>query len=125
MLLKIYLLEIFLYLISIILLTCIIYFIAFFITKYNQLLIFKNNIEKNTSYECGFFPFNSTKINFDIHFYLISLFFILFDLEIVFLFPIPLLNQYLSFYSFWSIIFFLIFLLLGFFYEIKKEALTW
>jgi len=81
--------------------------------------------EKTSSYECGFEPFTDARIKFDIHFYLVAILFIIFDLEIVFLFPwcsaIPLIYPQ----GFWAMILFLFILTVGFFYEWRKGALNW
>lgn len=84
-------------------------------------------IEKNSAYECGFNPFGEARNKFDIRFYLVGILFIIFDLEIVFLFPWSVFDMYTlqDFISFNVMILFLIILLIGFIYEWKKNALEW
>lgn len=83
------------------------------------------NIEKISAYECGFQPFDDSRQRFNIEFYLIGILFVIFDLEIVFLFPWIISLKFLSLNSFFLIIFFLIILTVGFIYEWLKGALTW
>lgn len=87
-----------------------------------------DDLEKSSSYECGFEPFDNARIKFDIHFYLVAILFIIFDLEIVFLFPWCISATEctsMSSFGFWSMVVFLIVLTIGFLYEWTKEALTW
>ena len=84
------------------------------------------DIEKISAYECGFHPFMDTRSKFDVRFYLVAILFIIFDLEISFLFPWSLgLDEYTSTFGFWSMILFIYILLIGFLYEWKKGALDW
>lgn len=85
----------------------------------------QSNFEKISAYECGFQPFLENQTNFDIHFYIIALLFLIFDLEIIFLFPWILMLKYLNFLGFFSMLFFLFLLFLGFIFEWKKGALNW
>lgn len=87
--------------------------------------IYKPSREKLESYECGFDSFEWGKGNFDIRFYLVSMLFIIFDLEIAFLFPWALVIKTISLYGFLSMMFFLFVLTVGFLYEWKKGALEW
>jgi len=84
-------------------------------------------IEKNSAYECGFNPFGEARNKFDVRFYLVGILFIIFDLEIVFLFPWSVLDiiDLQDTISFFTMMLFLIILLVGFFYEWKKNALEW
>lgn len=82
-------------------------------------------IEKNSAYECGFQPFADSRIPFDIHFYLVSLLFLIFDLEILFLIPWTAVACYMNFFGYKMLLIFLFILTLGFFYEWKKGALDW
>ena|ERR1700753_4047278 len=84
-------------------------------------------IEKNSAYECGFSPFGEARNKFDVRFYLVGILFIIFDLEIVFLFPWSVFDiiNLQNAVSFFSMILFLILLLIGFLYEWKKNALEW
>lgn len=90
-------------------------------------LIFPSNIyfEKISVYECGFEPFEDTRIKFDIKFYLVSILFIIFDMEIVFLFPWTLVLSSIGLFGFLIMSIFLIILFIGFFYEWKIGALDW
>lgn len=84
------------------------------------------NIEKVSEYECGFEPFDSaTRQPFTIHFYIVGILFLIFDVEIALLFPWSLLINELSWNGFWLIFFFLIILIIGFIYEWKINAITW
>ena len=81
--------------------------------------------EKLSAYECGFEPFNDSRMEFDIRFYLVAILFIIFDLEIAFLFPWAVTLGNLGSLGFWSMIFFLFVLTIGFAYEWMKGALDW
>nr|YP_010925353.1 NADH dehydrogenase subunit 3 [Neoporphyra dentata]WKD83559.1 NADH dehydrogenase subunit 3 [Neoporphyra dentata]BDB33254.1 NADH dehydrogenase subunit 3 [Neoporphyra dentata] len=81
--------------------------------------------EKISAYECGFNPFDDARATFDVRFYLVAILFLIFDLEISFLFPWSLVLGQLSSFGFWSMIIFLAILTLGFVYEWKKGALEW
>jgi len=83
------------------------------------------NTQKLSVYECGFEPINSTQSKFNIKFYLVALLFVLFDLEIVFVFPWAINLAHLGLFGYYSMIFFLGILTLGFVYEYKKGALEW
>ncbi len=81
--------------------------------------------DKTDRYECGFDAFGGNESKFDIRFYLVSMLFILFDLEIAFMFPWSLLVSKMDAFCFWSMILFLTTLTLGFLYEWRKGALDW
>ena len=81
--------------------------------------------EKVSAYECGFNAFDDARMKFDVRFYLVSILFIIFDLEIAFLFPWAVAFQDISMVGFWSMIVFLGVLAVGFAYEWKKGALEW
>ena len=81
--------------------------------------------EKNSAYECGFNAFDDARMKFDIRFYLVSILFIIFDLEIAMLFPWAAAFGSLSELAFWSMMIFLGVLTIGFAYEWKKGALEW
>jgi NADH:ubiquinone oxidoreductase subunit 3 (subunit A) len=83
------------------------------------------DLEKVSAYECGFDPFEDTRSRFDVRFYLVAILFIIFDLEIVFLFPWALVLGNLNSFGFWSMICFLFILTIGFIYEWSKGALEW
>lgn len=86
----------------------------------------KNDQEKISAYECGFNPFDDARATFDIKFYLVAILFLIFDLEISFLFPwvTSLKSENMNF-NFWVMIVFLIILTIGFIYEWFKGALEW
>jgi NADH:ubiquinone oxidoreductase subunit 3 (subunit A) len=86
---------------------------------------FKTKIEpeKTSVYECGFTPFSQARSTFDIKFYLIALLFIVFDVEILFLFPIALNKEDLNIVETSWISFFILFIFAGIYYEIKSKAL--
>jgi|TARA_B100000959_G_scaffold56043_1_gene58429 NADH-quinone oxidoreductase subunit A len=81
--------------------------------------------EKLSAYECGFEPFNDSRIEFDIRFYLVAILFIIFDLEIAFLFPWAISLSNIGFLGFASMMIFLFILTVGFVYEWKKGVLDW
>ena len=81
--------------------------------------------EKVSAYECGFNAFDDARMKFDVRFYLVSILFIIFDLEIAFLFPWAVAFKDISMIGFWSMIVFLGVLTVGFAYEWKKGALEW
>ena len=81
--------------------------------------------EKLSVYECGFEPFNDSRMEFDVRFYLVAILFIIFDLEIAFLFPWAISLSGIGLLGFWSMMFFLAVLTIGFIYEWKKGALEW
>lgn len=85
----------------------------------------KPDSEKNSPYECGFEPFEDARMKFDVRFYLVSLLFIIFDLEVAFLFPWAVVLEEIGAAGFWSMMVFLGFLTIGFIYEWKKGALEW
>lgn len=83
-------------------------------------------IEKASSYECGFNPFSDSRVKFEIRFYLIGILFIIFDLEITFLFPwLLIIMNDMSFVNGIGMFIFIILLLIGFIYELVKGALDW
>ena len=81
--------------------------------------------EKLSPYECGFDPFDDARSKFDIRFYLVAILFIIFDLEVAFLFPWAVVFGDIGFFGFFSMMFFLAILTIGFIYEWKKGALEW
>lgn len=82
--------------------------------------------EKVSTYECGFEAFDDARMKFDIRFYLVAILFIIFDLEVAFLFPWAVtLRDSLGPFEFWSMMVFLTVLTVGFIYELKKGALDW
>ena len=81
--------------------------------------------EKLSAYECGFEAFGDSRMEFDVRFYLVAILFIIFDLEIAFLFPWAISLGNLGPLGFWSMMIFLFILTIGFVYEWKKGALDW
>jgi NADH-quinone oxidoreductase subunit A len=81
--------------------------------------------EKLSPYECGFAPFDDARSKFDVRFYLVAILFIIFDLEVAFLFPWAITLGSLGLFGFWSMMVFLAVLTVGFIYEWKKGALEW
>ena len=81
--------------------------------------------EKNSAYECGFEAFDDARNKFDVRFYLVAILFIIFDLEVAFLFPWAVALGEIGLFGFWSMVIFLAILTIGFIYEWKKGALEW
>ena len=85
----------------------------------------KPDPEKLSAYECGFEPFDDSRIEFDVRFYLVAILFIIFDLEIAFLFPWAITLGNIGLLGFCSMMIFLFILTVGFIYEWKKGELDW
>lgn len=100
-------------------LSCVMVAIPFVLAKQ------KPDTEKLSSYECGFEPFSDARVTFDVRFYLVAILFIIFDLEIAFLFPWALTLTDIGPSGFFSMMFFLFVLTIGFVYEWRKGALEW
>ncbi len=83
------------------------------------------NSEKLSPYECGFDPFEDARVRFDVRYYLVAILFIIFDLEVAFLFPWAVSLGDIGVFGFWSMVVFLAMLTVGFIYEWKKGALEW
>ncbi len=81
--------------------------------------------EKLSAYECGFNAFDDARMKFDVRFYLVSILFIIFDLEVAFLFPWAVSLGKIGLFGFWSMMIFLAILTVGFIYEWRKGALEW
>jgi NADH-quinone oxidoreductase subunit A len=81
--------------------------------------------EKLSAYECGFNAFDDARMKFDVRFYLVAILFIIFDLEVSFLFPWAVAFGQLGAFGFWSMMVFLAVLTIGFIYEWRKGALEW
>lgn len=103
--------SILLFLIFSILLSCIIFFLSFVLSAK------LDDAEKLTAYECGFNPFSDSRSEFDIKFYIVAILFLIFDLEISFLFPFAVNFDVLSILAFKTMLFFLFILTVGFFFE--------
>jgi NADH:ubiquinone oxidoreductase subunit 3 (subunit A) len=113
----------YLYILNSVLLSILISFLLYGIIL---LITYKEyDVEKISAYECGFHPFEDTREKFNIRFYLVSILFIIFDLEITFLFPwsVNLIN--INILGFWIMCLFLLILTIGFIYEWMKGALDW
>ena len=85
----------------------------------------KPDPEKLSAYECGFEAFADARMKFDVRFYLVSILFIIFDLEVAFLFPWAISLKGIGAFGFWSMVVVLAVLTIGFIYEWKKGALEW
>ena len=81
--------------------------------------------EKLSAYECGFNAFDDARMKFDVRFYLVAILFIIFDLEVAFLFPWAVAFRQIGHFGFWAMMVFLGVLTIGFIYEWKKGALEW
>ena len=103
--------NLFLFLIFSVILSFIIFFLSFLLSAK------EGNKEKLSSYECGFNPFEDSRVEFDIKFYLVAILFIIFDLEVSFLFPFIVSFDQMSFFGLKIMLFFLLILTLGFIYE--------
>jgi len=80
---------------------------------------------KLSPYECGFEAFEDSRMKFDVRYYLVAILFIIFDLEIAFLFPWAIVLDEIGIFGFWAMMLFLTILVVGFIYEWKKGALEW
>ena len=90
------------------------------------ILAFKSpDPEKLSAYECGFNAFDGARMKFDVRYYLVAILFIIFDLEVAFLFPWALAFKEVGLFGFWAMMAFLGILTVGFVYEWKKGALEW
>ena len=85
----------------------------------------KPDPEKLSAYECGFNAFEDARMKFDVRFYLVAILFIIFDLEVAFLFPWAITLKEVGAFGFWSMMIFLGILTVGFIYEWRKGALEW
>ena len=112
-------LWIFIFLIFSIILSTIIFFLSFILSSK------LDDAEKLTIYECGFNPFNDSRSEFNIKFYIVAILFLIFDLEISYLFPFIVCLDLITDISIYFMLFFLFVLTIGFFYEWKKGALDW
>ena len=100
-------------------LSFIIFFLSYFVASQRP------DTEKTSPYECGFDPFDDARGKFDIRFYLVAILFIIFDLEVSFLFPWALVLNKITLFGFLTMAIFLVILTVGFIYEWRKGALEW
>ena len=100
-------------------LACIIFFLSYFLSSRSI------DKEKISAYECGFNPFEDARNQFDVRFYLVAILFIIFDLEVSFLFPWAVTLNQITLFGYWTMFVFLFVLTVGFIYEWKKGALEW
>lgn len=100
-------------------LSSLIFFLSYFVASQ------KPDNEKLSAYECGFDPFDDARGKFDIRFYLVAILFIIFDLEVSFLFPWALILNKITIFGFLTMAIFLVILTVGFIYEWRKGALEW
>jgi len=103
--------SILVFLIFSILLSTIIFFLSFFLSSK------LDDAEKLTAYECGFNPFSDSRMEFDVKFYIVAILFIIFDLEISFLFPFSVCLDIINISGFFCVLIFLFLLTIGFYYE--------
>lgn len=100
-------------------LCCVIILIPFLLTK------LRPDSEKNSPYECGFEAEGPIRNKFEVQFYLVAILFIIFDLEVAFMFPWAVSLKEIGVFGFWSMMVFLTVLTIGFIYEWKRGALEW
>jgi len=100
-------------------LAVILFFVSYFLILRNY------DVEKISAYECGFEPYEDVRSKFDVRFYLVSILFIIFDLEVLFLFPWALNVRQSGLFGLLTVYFFLLILTVGFYYEWFKGALDW
>jgi len=104
----------------------VIFFFVLLLFSFSIFFVYQEpSIDKNSSYECGFNAFMDARSQFDVRFYIVGLLFLIFDLELVFLFPWVLVFWHLTSMGFISMIIFLLLLVLGFLYEINEGCLIW
>ena len=111
--------SIFLFFLFSVVLSTIIFFLSFFLSSK------LDDAEKLTAYECGFNPFLDSRSEFDVKFYIVAILFIIFDLEVSFLFPFSVCLEYMPIIGMHCMLIFLFVLTVGFVYEWKKGALDW
>lgn len=96
-----------------------------FLTLSYLLAIQSPYFEKLTAYECGFEPFEDARNQFNVSFYIVAILFLIFDVELLYLFPWCLVVSYCGTTGFWTMIIFLLILAVGFLYEVMQGALNW
>ena len=100
-------------------LSCVILGLSYVVAAQNA------DVEKVSPYECGFSPFDDARSTFDVRFYLVAILFIIFDLEVAFLFPWAIALSSITILGFCTMLIFLVILTVGFIYEWRKGALDW
>lgn len=100
-------------------LSCILFLLSYFLVNQNSY------DEKISAYECGFVPFEDARNKFEVRFYIVAILFLIFDIEVIYLFPWAVSLNNFGWQIFWAMMLFLIILVLGFVYEIFKNALDW
>ena len=110
-----------LYFFSLIIIITVILTLVYFVSKQNR----HNDVEKISAYECGFEPFSEARSPFNVHFYVVALVFLIFDLEVAFLIPWAASLGDLGLNGWYSMMIFLIIVNVGFFYEISESGLKW
>ena len=101
-------------------------FISGILMTLSYLIVQKNPYkEKISAYECGFEPFEDTRNKVDVRFYIVAILFLIFDIEVIYLFPWAIALNKIGYQGFWTMMIFLIILILGFIYEIYMNALDW
>jgi NADH:ubiquinone oxidoreductase subunit 3 (subunit A) len=88
------------------------------------LSVSSRTLEKLSVYECGFDPYQDARLKFDIIYYLVAILFLIFDLELIFLFPFASVLHSISFFSFWVFLCFFLILTIGFIYELNSGSLS-
>lgn len=105
---------------------CFAFLVIIALMAFSILSVYHNlDSDKLSSYECGFQPFEDARIPFEVRFYIIGVLFIIFDLEIIFLFPWVLTFNSLNLWGFYSMLFFIALIALGIYYEWKNGALDY
>ena len=100
--------------------------LVFILSFLSYLVSPKNiNVEKLSAYECGFEPFDESRKSFDIQFYIVGVLFLIFDLEIAFMFPWAVSLSNIGLFGFWTMMCFYFFINIGFVYEWQRGALDW
>jgi len=85
--------------------------------------LIRPDVELASAYECGFLPFDKSRIKFDVKFFMVGILFVLFDLEVVFILPWSVYLMYFNLFQFFLMVIFLLFLVISFIYELWQEAL--
>ena len=103
----------------VVIIACVLFLLSYFLSLRNV------TYEKLSAYECGFSPFSDSRQNFDVSFYIVGILLIIFDLELVLIWPWAQNINFMGFFGYLSVLFFLIILVIGFVFEWKQGALNW